>query len=290
MIPGYEPFQLGKTKKEKEMPIATKHKIFREDVSVANYVYETRNYDLFVLNRCNRDLRPASNLTQSIVENGLIDSGAIHVRIIEDGKLEVMRGHHRFSIASKLGFPIKFIIDDADISIFELEADTRSAWNQYDFIAGYAKSGNDNYQDVVAFAKAHGYSVVVSANLLSNQSDLSGNKKNAIFTGKYKVTTMDLARRVARITDHCSECGIQFATNSAFVFAIASVCLVAEFDDEKFIRRVSAHPAHMRKCGTKLEYMREIEDLYNSRGRIMDKIDLVLRAQKAIAKRNPTKK
>lgn len=294
MIPGYKPFLLGKEKtknktpKEKQMP-TTKHRIQRHDVHVATYVYETKNYDLFVLHECNRDIRPAKVLEESMIEHGFLDSGAIHVSLMKDGKLKVIRGHHRFVHAQKLHLPVKFIIDD-DIQIFDLEADTRSAWNQNDFLVGWAKADKDDYKAVMEFAATHGYSASLAAGILANNYCGTGNIANAIKQGRYKITEVKNARKVAMVTDHMRGCGVEHATNSALVMALAVICLAPEFDEHKLMRRISSNPSVLKKCGTKKEYMQEIERVYNTHTSADNKIPLSLIAEKISVSRRATHK
>ena len=88
----------------------------------------TKNYDLFELHPFNRDLHKDALLKTSMKENGFMPSSPIHCVRNGNGKLKIIRGHHRFANAKELGLPVWYVIDESNVDLFLLEGSSRSRW------------------------------------------------------------------------------------------------------------------------------------------------------------------
>jgi ParB-like chromosome segregation protein Spo0J len=84
----------------------------------------TKDYDLFDLNEFNRPLHKDRSLENSMKEYGFMPSSPLQVAKNPNGKLKIIKGHHRFSIARKLGLNIWYVVDGSCTDIFYLEGRT----------------------------------------------------------------------------------------------------------------------------------------------------------------------
>ena len=229
----------------------------------------TKDYDLFELHECNRDIHHNPVLETSMRKSGFKPSCAIHCIRNGEGKLKVIRGHHRLYYAKRLGLEVFYIIDDSDNNdIFDLEGAFSQTWTVTDFVIARAKADDKECSFLLQFCNKHHIPIGVGAAIVSGSSGASGsNKTNMIKRGTYKRGDMELANKVVRITDECRDLDIPFATSSGFVSALSQVLRVPQFDAETFCSRIRLYPKHMNRRGSIDEYLDEIEGLYNYRAR-----------------------
>jgi len=218
----------------------------------------TNKYDLFqghITNRCDK-LKP--DLVESMRKHGFLPSGAIHVRKIEGGKLEIVRGHHRWQTAKHLGLPVWYIVDETAVENLEDLETLGQDWS----VTDHARSKsvhNDDYFTLLEFTKKHGLPIAAAANLLSGVQ--ASAKK--IKSGKFQVAEMDHAKEVVKVTDHLFSAGVKFARSAAFVTALSRCFRVPEFQASIVMHKGQNFPKLMEKRGQSNEYLEEIERLYN---------------------------
>lgn len=141
--------------------------------------------------------------------------------------------------------------------------DSSSRWSVTDFAVSRAKSGDRNYTTVLAFKKRHGLTLGAAAALVGGQSAGSKNKVRDIKNGTFKIGDMEHGNAVAGITDLCRDCNISFATHASFVESISTALRIPEFDIDMFCDRIRKYAANLRKRSNCLEYLDEIDALYN---------------------------
>lgn len=238
----------------------------------------TRDYSIFEVHELNRPQHEDPRLLASMKKHGFMPSSPIQCVRNGKGKLKVIRGHHRLDYAKQLGLPVWYVIDDANVDLFDLEG-VKQAWSVKDFAYARASAGDANCAKALAFQKQHGLTLGAAVSLVGGESAGSGNKIRSIKDGTFKSTPdMAHANAVVAITDHCREKAIEFATASAFVAAVSLTLRVPEFDRDVFLHRVTINGQQMTKRSTVNAYLEEIEGLYNyqARGR---RIPLAFRAR-----------
>jgi hypothetical protein len=223
----------------------------------------TTNYGLFEMHECNRPLHEDPILLESMKEHGFMPSSPIQCKRNGNGKLKVLRGHHRLHYAKRLKLPVYFVIDETNTDITGLEASTRQQWNGLDFAIARSKAGDKDCSALLEFQKKHSLTLGAAASLVGGESAGSSNKIRLVKAGAFKVGDMKHANDVVAITDICREAGLSFATSTAFVKAISMVLRIPEFDSKLFCHRVRLYAANVRKRGKVDEYLDEIEALYN---------------------------
>jgi len=223
----------------------------------------TNNYNLFEMHENNRPLHDTKMLMASMQEHGFMPSGAIHCQRMPNGKLKVIRGHHRLDCAKRLKIPLWYIVDDTPCDIFGMEGLPGQNWSVMDFANAYSQAGNKNYEMVMWFKKKHGLPMDAAASLVGGEGANSHNKVKMIKAGTFKAGDLKHANAVASVTDLCRERGVEFATSSAFVGAVSKALRVPEFDVDSFKHKIVTFSANLRKRNTVNEYLDEIEALYN---------------------------
>lgn len=222
----------------------------------------TKDYSLFELHDFNRPFHKDRSLENSMGEHGFMPSSPLQVIKNSNGKLKIIKGHHRFEIAKKLGLNIWYIIDNSNTDIFDLEGG-QSKWSILDFAQARAIAGDENCIKLLDFWKKHKLPLGAAASLVGGQSAGSGNKKTEIKTGSFEVGDLKHANQVVRVTDRCRELNLPFATKSAFVIAVSNALRIPEFDIDLFIHRIDQNGSQMRKRSTVKECLDEIEAIYN---------------------------
>jgi hypothetical protein len=223
----------------------------------------TKNYDLFEMHPCNRPLHKNDPVETSMRRVGFMPSSPLHCIKNGNGKLKIIRGHHRFSIAKKLGLPVYYIIDNSNTDIFELEGSSTGSWNAGDFAVARARAGNADIQKMLDFKDRHGLTLGSASSLMMGQSAISNNAPKQIKSGRFKVGDMDHANKVVRLTDMLRERGVAFASSSGFVAAVSAALRIPEIDYSQLVHRASMYSHVLSKRGTVREYLQEIEGLYN---------------------------
>lgn len=223
----------------------------------------TKNYDMFEMHECNRDLHDAPVLLASMKEHGFMPSSPLQCKRNGHGTLKVIRGHHRLDCAKRLGIPVWYVVDESNTDIFTLEGSFNSLWSGVDFLKARAKAGDEDCQKVVAFQKKHKLTLGAAAALVGGQSAGSGNKVKQIKRGIFHVGDMTHAKEVTAVTDLCRELNIPFATATGFVRAVSMALRIPELNRNMFAQRLRLHAHVMSKRGTVAEYLQELEALYN---------------------------
>jgi hypothetical protein len=227
-------------------------------------MYFTKDYGIFDVHECNRDIREDPILSASFEKHGFMPSGAIHVCNNDAGRLCIIRGHHRFYEAQKQDTGIYFIVDNTPTEIFDLERSGHALWSVKDWCIARGNQGNLNYGLLIEFQKRHGVTASTAACLLGGDTGVSGNKSDAIKSGKYRVVDNGVfAENVMAVVNACYCAGIEHAKSTAFIGAMAGCLRTAEFNRKVFIDKVRRRPTAIRKCTNRYDYVREIDSLYN---------------------------
>jgi len=222
----------------------------------------TRDYGLFELHEFNRNLHKDKILEQSMREHGFMPSSPLQCVRNGDGKLRIIRGHHRFAIAKALGRGVWYVVDQSNTELFKLEA-CKSQWSIRDFAEARAHAGDENCIKLLDFMAKHKIPIGAATALMVGSSTRSGSKTGKIRNGTFRVADLKHANQVVRITDRGRELNIPFVTSTAFVCAISLSLRVPEFDQNRFVHSLELNGTQMRKRGTVIEYLDEIEALYN---------------------------
>lgn len=225
-------------------------------------------YDLsvFVTHEYNRPLRKIDDddiLYRSMKRSGFMPSGAIHCTELGDGKLKVVRGHHRLQCAKLLKLPVWYIVDDSNTNLFELEGDGRQKWSLLDFVHARAAAGDKQMKNLIEFSSKYGFPIGVCADIYGGQTATSGNKARQIKAGTFTVSDNQHAKDVTSVTEACREVGLTFATTRSFVKAVSMVVRIPELNRVSLVESIKKHCRIMKPQRSTDDYLQLLENTYN---------------------------
>ena len=223
----------------------------------------TRNYALFDNHQWNRPLHEDKALEHSMKTYGFMPSSPIQCIENGDGKLKVIRGHHRLHYAQRLGLDVYYIVDDTCDRIFDLESG-KQHWSTVDFCEAYKRAGSPDYATLLEFKAVHHLPIAVAAALVSGSSAGSGAPCQQAKNGTFRVGDMTHASRVVYVTDKLREMGFPFVVYHTFLSAISMCVRVPEFNSDTLIHRIQMNPGDFKKIGTCSDYLDLLETKYIS--------------------------
>lgn len=238
---------------------------------------KTSNYDLFAYEKGNRDYKDwwAAELAKKISEkNMLIIRPAVCIR--RDGKLFVIDGQHRIGACKKLGIPVPYEVVDGvtpeDIAV--LNANQRG-WGTKDFLHHFVELGKRNYIEIQKFIEETGFAVSVACSLCQGRTN-EGGQGRAFRNGDIRISpdSMKLARTVAGIVEDMRNAGVMFSRDRSVVKAIHSILIAfPNFNPNRLIVRLKSNP--LEKRANWIQYVYQIEAIYNYRVKIEDKVSIM---------------
>jgi len=250
-------------------------------------IQEISDYEKFELLQFNRPVKRTQYLEKSMRKYGWLDAYPMHVVRNNNGKLKIKAGHHRFHVARKLNIPVKYIVDDSDISIRELEQST-SPWTLSDYLISNIREGRHPYAAVQQYHQRTGISLICCISMLGGESAGSQNKMDHFKAGTYQLGDMQNAAMVERIIKFLRDrCNIEWATNSLLVKALSRLCWVPEFDSKRFMQKAKDHRFLFEKRPSVEDYTNLIELIYNRNSQ--NKMPLTFLADETAKNRNPVK-
>lgn len=247
----------------------------------------SRDYNLFETHEHNRRQHEDAVLLASMKKFGFMPSSPVQCVRTDGGKLKIIRGHHRFDCAKRLGIGLWYVVDSSNTDLFSLEAG-RQAWSVDDFTFARAAAGNEDCAMVLDFQARHKLPLGAAASLIGGESAGSSNKIRQIKDGTFKAAKdQSHALAVVAITDRCRELGVPWATSSCFVGAVSAALRVPEFQPAVFLHRLGLYVGLMKRRTTQDGCLEEIETIYNH-GAKDRRMPLVFRAKEIGKERHRT--
>jgi len=251
-------------------------------------IQQSKNYDKFILNEFNRDVKDTSALEKSMQKHGWIDAYPMHVTD-GGGFYIIIGGHNRFEAAKKIGIPAKFVVCEDSATIPELEDPTKQ-WSMTDYLTSHARTGNQNYIHVQEYMWKTGFPislcVAVCAGRAATAFNMHLTKRFKI--GTYKIGNQDHADMLYSISLELSKIGVDFFRNSIFIKAVSKCVFVPEFDVKIFLKKSKKHKHLFEKKPTIDGYVDLIDQIYNRGSR--NQIPLSFLANKYSKERAAIKK
>jgi hypothetical protein len=237
----------------------------------------------------NRPLHENMILENSMKKHGFMPSGAIQVVKNSNGKMKVIRGHHRLHYAKRFNLPVWYIIDDSHTDLFDLEGASTGTWSLKDFVNARALAGDKGANAVVEFHKSTGIDLHSCCSLVGGESASSGNKAPQVKAGIFKIGDMTHAYKVAEVVDLCKRLNVEFATSKPFVCAISTVLRLPSIDQATLMHRLEQAAGIMMKRATRDAYLEELESVYNRNAK-GKRVALAHEAKEAMRRRAAVKK
>lgn len=230
-------------------------------------VEESINYRMFELLDTNRDAVKVKALMESMRQHGWINSHPMSVFRNGNGKLKIRDGHHRFDVAQRLGIPVKYVVDDDDATVYELDKCTNK-WSLQDCLVSFCRSGKIEYIKVKTYCEETGISLSHAAAMLSGCSAGSGNYHESFRNGTYMVNkNSNHAALVKELTLHCKNCGVKFYNTSLLTMALSRIVRVDQFDISRMKTKIKLFSSLMERKANLEQYLDMLEDIYNRQNR-----------------------
>lgn len=223
----------------------------------------TSDYSQFSMMDQNRDVdmdnRRVKNLAKSMQQHGWLDAFPMMVKKI-GGRFIVIDGQHRLAVAREYGIPVKYVIENKDIDVAQLN-DTSHSWTVDDFVKRYAKEGLSDYVALMAFSDHYGIPVNMSSGLLNNTSS-PGNVLHRVKKGTFKITSRPMATAVAECYQRL--CGVSNVFKKMNSLKVLFACFqISYFEPERLVRGAEKRSSEIKSI-TKIDLFFDMfEDVYN---------------------------
>ena len=225
--------------------------------------YKTDDYSIFDTHENNRPIHDDVRLLDSLKKHGFAPSGAIHCRKNGDGKLKIIRGHHRFRYAKMLKIPIYYTVDDTAFDLYELEGSSMQKWSSMDFLYSRARSGDKVYKELLAYQRKHNLPLRAAASLFGGESGGSCNKLRQVKTGTFQKGDQDHGNKVIEVINALDKHRLDFNRSGSFVKAVSLTIRIPDLSYTELLHRTSKYGAFLRRRANCQDYLEEIEALYN---------------------------
>lgn len=247
-------------------------------------ILESNNYGMFEMCEFNRDIRKIRPLVNSMKKYGFRSSTPIEVVKNGKGKMKIRSGHHRFVAAQTLKIPIKYIVMDDDITIYEME-ETVNNWSMKDYLDANVREGKEEYIEIRKYCEETGLTISNAIAILKGSTSLG-----KLYLDKFKIGEFErnrdseLYRNVLDIFSAMKSRNIHGYNVTNFARAVAKCCLLPEFRINHFISRIKQYPFLFKKMATTDQYVDLIEEIYNYKSR--EKFPLRFRVDEKMKERS----
>ena len=243
----------------------------------------SNNYEMFEMLDFNRDVTKTKNLEVSMKKHGFIAAYPLHVIRI-GGILKIKGGHHRFTVAKKLGLSVAYVECNDNSSIHELELATVK-WTMSDYLMSYFRLKIPPYIIVYDYVHKTGINVSMAASMLAGELATSHNVLDDFKTGKYNIAEDNLyPESVGSIVLACKSVGIDFAITYNFVGALSRVAMAGHADMTRLKNKIITFNSAVKKQSSLNDYLILIEEIYNKQQKD-SRIPLAFLTNETIAKK-----
>jgi hypothetical protein len=251
-------------------------------------LYKTDEYSIFDTHEYNRPYHEDPILVNSLREKGFMPSSPIHCKENGNGKLKIVRGHHRFHFAKMLKIPVYYIIDNTEVDIYYLEGSSKPRWSAYDFLFSRARSGDNECKALLSYQKTHRLPLGAAAELFAGRTSGAMNALKEIKKGTFHRGEQEHGEKVISILDSLDSFNLDFARCSSFVKAISHVVRIPDLKVDELLRKTQSYGSYIHKRATYQDYLEEIENLYNRGKQAKDRLPIKILANAVAQKRKET--
>lgn len=248
-------------------------------------IHQTTNYSAFMPDPSNRPFSPNPKLRKSMEQYGFLDAFPIMV-VIRNGKMIVLDGQYRFNHAKDLGLPVKYVICDEVPGLTIPDLQVGKQWSTRDHVEARITMGDPHCKHLKEFAANNQLPLGIAAALLANIDPRSGATK-LIRDQKFQFTSdgMNTALRVVAVinaTRSASRDFVKYTTHHLFVNALRLCFAVRKFSEDRLIKKIIAHPYHLKVGANLDQFLEMIELIYNYKSG--DKLNLAFLAKQEAGK------
>lgn len=238
-----------------------------------DYIYETYNYDQFKFIEGNRDIVQTNYLRiLNSIRSGYIKN-PIFVIIMEDGKLGIRDGQHRYLALKELSMPIHYMIQENIEGLTAIPRLNLSRnWGDIDFIQSYAKQGVEGYQKILElkekypdFKHIRTYLSIVKSNttVVSKKNVRESN----IRSGEFQIKNWDDIIETCEKLMQFKICKTKYKTNPwgkhGFYLSLLKLFKLPCYNHKAFFSKVELYPHDIVSHYAMRDYMVNFSNVYN---------------------------
>lgn len=237
-----------------------------------NEVYQTSDYGKFKFRKDNRVINQnhVRNLSRNMKQNGW-EPGSY---VIVNSKWEVIDGQHRTLAAQSVGVPINYTMERGTgfDTIRNLNRNQKN-WSIFDHIHGFVSENNPNYVTLQKFMEDFPDLKPTECVMLLKNT-FSSSKREEFEQGKFQVKNVKTAYTWGGYIMSLKPF-FEGYNRSIFVRAMVKILTKKpEFQFEEFIHKVKMRPSSIHLCGDVDQYIMMIEEIYNYKRRVSEKLNL----------------
>ena len=262
-------------------PLASNHRSSDVSSEVVNTVYRTTNYDMFGYFEGNREINESHvrNLMESLNEKQL----PVPIVVDEFLRHRVGDGQNRLEACKRLGIPVYYIIIPGITleDVKRLNSNTKSwSWKQH--MNSFCDLGYKDYKEYKEFFNSYELNHTECMQLcLGHTSQRRGKKKGqktmakAFNDGQFKMVQHKKAIKQANMITEVKPYFDGF-THHHFVRALIHLFNKKQdvYNHDVFIKKLAKRNPKLVHQGTRNDYLRNIEEIYNHGARKENKVRL----------------
>ena len=187
--------------------------------------------------------------------------------IIVSDKLAILDGQHRYIACVDLKLPIYYIVvSDIDLTVVAMINSNQDQWKWYDYLNTYCELDYHHYKVFKGFMKRYDLNFTVT--MIAMSGEFTHGLYDAFKDGRFTTSSLSLERanewasRIYALKDVYT-----FYKDRGFILALATMWKHEDYDHERFIEKVKSAGGKVIKAGSRLEYLRQLEKLYNWKAR-----------------------
>jgi hypothetical protein len=251
-------------------PDGTKVKILASSLDIQHYLPGgiTMDYDKFVVNEFNRDLKiENSKLDASMKEHGFFIHEPVAVDVLPSGKLLILRGHHRFAVAKANFTPVAYVISNhGHLPLHELEMGNNSEWVLHEYLTSHIRySTSKAYFVVKDFMEKSGMPLSACIALLGTGHPGNRPVLQRFKRGDFKVKFRRHANDVMKMVAALEKQGKPFASSMLCVQAISRILHVPELSQKQLLHKIGVYPHNIKKQTSLKAYVSMFDTIYNKK-------------------------
>ncbi|MBK7885160.1 MAG: hypothetical protein IPJ81_16255 [Chitinophagaceae bacterium] len=232
-------------------------------------VFQSKEYNNFEMVNGNRALnqKKISRIIKEIESgNDMLSYYPIQVRV-ENEKLKILDGQHRYFISKKLKRPIYYILVTENKSMSDIAKVNSNVekWKAQDFINCYIQQKNNDYNKLQEFLDMYKINIGTTLRLLTNGNpgtEGSSPELTKIFEhGLLKITHWDEAIEIANDCKRFEK--FLYWRDRAFIIAIYRIKKAALISIDDLVSNFNKRPEMLVKQVSQKDYIYNLEQLVN---------------------------
>lgn len=223
-----------------------------------NQVKKTTDYGQFIYLAGNRTV--AKSHVQDLIKSFEKSPELAGLRpMLVNEKMEIIDGQHNLQACEALELPVHYVVvPGLTLETAQLLNAYQRPWKFMDYAHSYAMGGNQNYATLIKFTHEYSVPAAVLAVYLAGGRNKGASKRFksgdfVIGDAKVAETKLDMLSDFEFVSD--------FWNSGPFAMAFWNVLKFDGYDHKRMI--TGAKGAGVRRQGTRVDYLRELEKAYN---------------------------